>query len=956
MTSLGPLTTQLDEEIKRLLRQHSLVIWLDKDGHYTSYIDQLCDRHQQGDFFAPVIPFRGSYLEMMLALEPYGNRELPDVLLIHMPGHTEETIRKTPLLELYRAGYRHRRALETLIRESALGQVTPDKLDAYLNETELSLTAAEAWLRQVLNRPQDDWNQYLDSLSLEWILEGLLGLHNTFKDRFSAPDNLTPLWAHLHRYTGIDSAFIEFYLQADLNTFAELSDTFLAWLMAVEYVHDLTRSPYTEALQPLTNLSKPLLKTCDRLIQYVRSRHPKLYASAASSVESRLYEELVQMKPEDLGKIDTFKQEEKTVLEQGALEALRTNQWNKALNWAKTRLNEGSFWIQHDRDRRLVWILVKAAATLGNTIQQVGHLLHNVQTLQEALESYTEQGYKVDQAHRHFEQQISKLLETSLPYFNELQSIAHQLRQSYYRWADQLADDFSKLCESEGFLPTAEFQQRHICERIIQPLAQRHAKVAYFLVDAFRFEMAVDLLQELQGSGITSTLKGCYAELPTITAVGMNVLAPVSQSGRLTLAGGQGFKGFKAGEYTVNNPETRRRAIGDRNVDHVSQGIRRTRLLTLSNVCDKTTKQLKASCGKADLVIVHSKEIDDAGEANVGIVTFERWIQQLKSAWNHLRSIGFSEFVFTADHGFLFPDPTRAPLVYGKKTDPSRRFVLSSEFRNEANTVTVSLNELGYEGQTGYLLFPRTTTLFDTGKSGSSFAHGGNSLQERVIPVLTVSHRYQPSLKLTTYQIEAQAKAKLLGCNRIQVKVRPIAEAQGILSFTGAKVIPVGIRIPDRDDIEIDIKDAPEAKVKNQQIEISVDQDWVEILFDLKGTQDERVKIEVYHPDITEQVKPKLLDTFFDVVGLPSEAPSPSNRDYVTDWQTSFEDKAIAGVFIHLERHNSVTETELIQMLGSARRVRKFTLDFEAHLQKVPFLVKVETTGTGKRYVKDIQS
>ncbi|MEH2118698.1 hypothetical protein [Nostoc sp.] len=36
----------------------------------------------------------------------------------------------------------------------------------------------------------------------------------------------------------------------------------------------------------------------------------------------------------------------------------------------------------------------------------------------------------------------------------------------------------------------------------------------------------------------------------------------------------------------------------------------------------------------------------------------------------------------------------------------------------------------------------------------------------------------------------------------------------------------------------------------------------------------------------------------------------------------------------------------------TARLVRRFSLDFEEHLKKVPFSVRIETTSNGKRYVK----
>ena len=125
------------------------MVWLDKDGSYTAYVDTLVERHTRGEFFAPVVPFRGSYLDMMLALAPYGNGLDPEPLLIHMPGHTEESIRKTPMLELYAAGFRFRKALTTLIREAASGRVNPAEIERYLASGPAHLEAAEAWLAQV---------------------------------------------------------------------------------------------------------------------------------------------------------------------------------------------------------------------------------------------------------------------------------------------------------------------------------------------------------------------------------------------------------------------------------------------------------------------------------------------------------------------------------------------------------------------------------------------------------------------------------------------------------------------------------------------------------------------------------------------------------------------------------------------------------------------------------------
>lgn len=57
MPTPGPITTTLEADVSRELRNQKLVIWLDKDSHYTAFVDQLALRHSQGNFFAPVVSF-----------------------------------------------------------------------------------------------------------------------------------------------------------------------------------------------------------------------------------------------------------------------------------------------------------------------------------------------------------------------------------------------------------------------------------------------------------------------------------------------------------------------------------------------------------------------------------------------------------------------------------------------------------------------------------------------------------------------------------------------------------------------------------------------------------------------------------------------------------------------------------------------------------------------------------
>ena len=74
----------------------------------------------------------------------------------------------------------------------------------------------------------------------------------------------------------------------------------------------------------------------------------------------------------------------------------------------------------------------------------------------------------------------------------------------------------------------------------------------------------------------------------------MNVLAPVAQNGRLEVAGT--FQGFKTGEFTVNRPEARARAMGLRTVGKAAV------LLSLAEVGETSTKELKQKLAAHSLV------------------------------------------------------------------------------------------------------------------------------------------------------------------------------------------------------------------------------------------------------------------------------------------------------------------------------------------------------------------
>jgi hypothetical protein len=98
-----------------------------------------------------------------------------------------------------------------------------------------------------------------------------------------------------------------------------------------------------------------------------------------------------------------------------------------------------------------------------------------------------------------------------------------------------------------------------------------------------------------------------------------------------------------------------------------------------------------------------------------------------------------------------------------------------------------------------------------------------------------------------------------------------------------------------------------------------------------------------------------------ETVDLPQ--PPPDNN-FITDeiditksedsshWSISFTNNQHLPVLTHIDKYGSITEVELIRMLGASRAARKFTLMLEEYSSQLPFDIKVQPSASGSRYTK----
>lgn len=970
--SLGPVSVALEADVREWLSRHNLVIWLDADNHYCDFVEQLIQLRQNGPLKYDVYTFRGSHLELMLELENVTGGVDKTRALIHLPSFNEETVKGTPLFELYRAGKRYRKALNTLVGDAAAGNVPPDKIDEYLQRSNLTLGGADNWLRDLMTSGTEGLASKLRDVSLTGLVDDLLfkrvlaqrlasvdfrvkddedsaenkADRNAIKDRIVSLTGMPESWFN-------DSLGDSFSVGEEKTSAEAIAYTICSWAMCVSYVHDLSQDaePRTEVLKSIRGLPAKVKDECHSLILRLQDGSEELqkfYQRTADECELRLVGDKGQVPARELGRFDTFRFEEETILE-GSLQAILDSDWETVHDWAVIRSDPKTFWLRNEPLRRSAWTLIAAAARLGMAVKQAGPSLPSTDSLQSAVDDYVRNGAEVDQAHRHLEQFRQKLWRSQIPMSAKIRDCLDHMTVVWRDWADAWARQFNSVCQSQGFLPENSRLQRTLFDQEVKPLVTENSTTAYFVVDALRYEMACELLEavEDQTAQTQTALEWRLAELPSITEVGMNMLAPVNRGDDRVqpVMKDLSIKGFSTGEFRVSDPDSRRRSMHDRVGGSKCPKIELHEILKLDN------RALKRKISGARLVMVHSREIDNSGEYGFGTAVFEDVMHHLRSAWHQLREAGVSNFVFAADHGFLLLDEDTHPRQpHGRKRDPKRRHIISDVPADRNDEVRVSMRDLNYDCDDVYVSFPNSIAVFDTGNKKKGFTHGGNSFQERVIPVLTVSYRQPAGGSTTPYDVTAVKKDGIAGMHCLAGKV---TLDKNFLGYGEDDLIDLGLRVTDSTSIRVELCETRGgAKLSSGSIVATAGEEF-ELFFRLTGNTDSRVRVELFHPGADADIETCTLKERFEV-SYSTEAPEDSEPEEMTEsWLDDVPAGAIRRVFQHLAQHGAVTETEIIKMLGSAREFRKFARNFEKYAASAPFATRIDATAAVKRYVRE---
>jgi hypothetical protein len=740
---MHPLHDYIARQLGERVNRRGIVVWYDPRGEFRPFIAEA--RRELaggvallglpgGDVQPQLFEYEGSFLAIRAAVEPFVSQDNPQPVIVYVPD-VERDRRTSLLLELELAGDCYEPALKSLARNVLRQKYTDGIVDELLN--------APAIDYEDIARAAENGNDEGEPPSvLKVIFHGVSGGDNILADwlaKAEHDDEIDEKGARRELAKLVQSR-LGLELPDDAPV-AKLRAITMRYVLAGEFRLDLKGDPLVQ----MEGIPFPTKKDKQEAVRGMASRlrlvYPDEYKAGADRVESEFGLERAGIAPECLGATDTFRFEERVILAHcGSLVA--------AGRFAEARVliaeRERSFWLDQDVARKFQWQAYRQMAELGMAAADVQTEVTKGPTSVEALvDDYIRQGgwHRLDRAQRELEAIVSSLEEETDE--RALAVVRRAYEDACHLLAERFANALVKADWSTGGLP----HQTQVFARFVK---DRPKPVAYFLVDAMRYEMGLDLTEKLFPKAET-TIQALFGALPGVTPVGMGAMQP-GASASFDVGEQKGKLGAVVEGVFLPDVGARQKYAASRLPALID--------MTLDDLLDIPQSRLVKRIEGAQVIIIRSQEIDLAGEA-VSAFHARRMmgavVENIARAVRKLAAVGVEQSVVAADHGHLYfgsdrDESMRTDSPGGETVELHRRCWAGRGGKTPAGCVRVSAQALGYASDLEFV-FPPGVGVFRAG-GDLAYHHGGLSPQEVILPVVTVRmpspvKAHQPAVAIT---------------------------------------------------------------------------------------------------------------------------------------------------------------------------------------------------------------
>nr|WP_166866040.1 BREX-1 system phosphatase PglZ type A [Salinibacterium sp. ZJ70] len=433
--------------------------------------------------------------------------------------------------------------------------------------------------------------------------------------------------------------------------------------------------------------------------------------------------------------------------------------------------------------------LYQAIQSASELLAAIAGLPHAIASVASGLEKYQSDWFRIDQHYRWF-----TYAHQTAEFQKPLEALKAEVDKQY---ANKYLYDFGGLWQqalepmsewkSAVLAPQAKFFDRHVAPVV----RDGRTKVVVIISDGMRYEVAEELASMIRSEDrFDASLSAMLGSLPSFTQLGMAALLPQS---RLELDP-QGLPVLADGKPTN----------GTANRDKILQAVK-GHAVTAAEVLAMPSSELRELYTKHQIFYVYHDRIDAAGDkAPTERTVFDaaeealRELLLLVKKWTNANS---TNILITADHGFLYQDlPLEQAYYLSEKpqgeavTKTNRRYVLGRSLKPSPSFMTFTSAQAGLAGDVD-IQIPKSIHRIPQPGAGTRYVHGGASLQEIVVPVITVNKKRKSDVRPVNVDLmpetdkitTGQLAVKLLQREGVTEKIQPRQVRLGL--FVGETLI-----------------------------------------------------------------------------------------------------------------------------------------------------------------------
>lgn len=400
------------------------------------------------------------------------------------------------------------------------------------------------------------------------------------------------------------------------------------------------------------------------------------------------------------------------------------------------------FWYN---DYKHLYEALRYASWFLKTVDEVNLTIH---TLSDGVNQYIQSWFLVDQLYRKYIYHVRESGQLGM-----MEKLSSKVENRYSnKFLLKLNDRWQNLVDQlDDWKIIGYIEQSNFYKFKILPYVSKGQKICVIISDAMRFEIGEELTRVIRAeNGLTSIIEPMISSVPSYTQLGMASLLPneklsIKDDAYVLVDG-------KSSQGTINRDKILKSAINDKAM-----------AINSKKITNMKTDELKTLIRDNSIMYIYHDVIDSTGGNSNSTervsAAAEQTIIELTTLTKKLTNCNVRNLIITADHGFIYQDREIDESDYiGNKLEgdgiiySDRRMVLGRNLLSNSSLKHFSSSQLGLEGDLEVQIAKSINRLRKSG-SVSKFVHGGTSVQEVIIPVISINKNSQKDVAKVDIEI-----------------------------------------------------------------------------------------------------------------------------------------------------------------------------------------------------------